>query len=326
MEKRRIGDVEVSPMGLGTWAIGGPFWSGDGPLGWGEVDDSESIRAIHAALDAGITLIDTADVYGTGHAEEIIGRALAGRRDQAVVATKWGYDFKSGTRQSTGENLSPKHVRRALLASLDRLGFDYVDLFQFHINYASVEAAAPLQVACEELAAEGLIRAYGWSTDFPELAHSWLGGANYKAVQFEANAFDDAPEMFAFCEENDMAGLNRGPLAMGLLTGKYTTSSRMEMDSVRGRTPEWMKYFVDGVPSAEYLADLDLVRDALTTDGRTLVQGAIGWLWARSPKAIPIPGARTVAQVEENSGAMEYGPLAPEQFAAVEKALRPEAG
>jgi aryl-alcohol dehydrogenase-like predicted oxidoreductase len=326
MEKRKIGDVEVSPMGIGTWAIGGPFWSGGEPWGWGEADDAESIRAIQAALDAGVTLIDTADVYGAGHAEEIISRALAGRQDQAVVATKWGNTFDSATRHVTGENLSPEYVREAVVASLDRLGFDYIDLLQFHVNYTSVESAAPLPAVCEELVAEGLIRAYGWSTDFPELARSWLGGANYRAVQFQANAFDDAPEMFAFCAENDMAGLNRGPLAMGLLTGKYTTADRMEMDSIRGRTPEWLKYFVDGVPSAEYLGQLDLVLEALTADGRSLVQGALGWLWARSPHALPIPGVRTVAQAAENAGAMEYGPLPADQLAAVEAALRPEAG
>src|SRR5512140_1093329 len=91
--------IKVSPMGLGCWAIGGPFWSGETPLGWGEVDDEESVRAIHAGLDLGVTLFDTANVYGAGHSERVLGRALAGKRSQAVIATKFNGVFDETTRQ-----------------------------------------------------------------------------------------------------------------------------------------------------------------------------------------------------------------------------------
>ena len=108
--------IEVSALGMGCWAIGGPWAEGSQPLGWGEVDDDESVRAIRRALDLGVTLFDTADTYGAGHSERVLGRALAGRRDEAVIATKWGCTFDEATRQATGEDASPAYLRRAVAA------------------------------------------------------------------------------------------------------------------------------------------------------------------------------------------------------------------
>ena len=125
--------IQVSALGLGCWAIGGPFTNVDGvPVGWGDVDDNESIRAIHRALDLGLNFFDTADVYGAGHSEETLGKALAGRRDEVVIATKFGNVFNSETRRMAGEDGSPEYTRKALEASLRRLNTDYVDLYQFH--------------------------------------------------------------------------------------------------------------------------------------------------------------------------------------------------
>src|SRR5512142_2875236 len=106
MNARTLGrsEIAVSPMGMGCWAIGGPFWSGETPHGWGEVDDAESVRAIHAALDLGITLFDTANVYGAGHSERVLGRALAGKRSKVVIATKFNAVFDEETRQVTGSD------------------------------------------------------------------------------------------------------------------------------------------------------------------------------------------------------------------------------
>src|SRR5512136_272865 len=131
--KRNLGrsGIEVSALGMGCWAIGGPFWSGETPLGWGEVDDDESIRAIHAALDRGVNFFDTANVYGAGHSERVLGRAVAGRRSQVVIATKFNAVFDETTRQVTGSDTSPEGIRSACEASLRRLGTDYIDLLQF---------------------------------------------------------------------------------------------------------------------------------------------------------------------------------------------------
>ncbi|MGM0675584.1 MAG: aldo/keto reductase [Spirochaetota bacterium] len=314
--------IEVSAMGLGCWAIGGPTWAGDIPVGWGEVDDNESIAAIHRALDLGITFFDTADVYGAGHSERVLARALEGHKHDVVIASKFGNTYDESTKQITGQAASPEYVRSACEASLRRLGRDYLDLYQFHLNGFDVGEAAPVRDVLERLVEEGKIRAYGWSTDFEEAARFFAGGDHCASVQVQMNVLDDAPEIVEVCEQSDLACINRGPLAMGLLTGKYEAGSTLAEDDVRGRrSPEWMKYFKDGKPQPEWLDKLARIRELLTADGRTLSQGAIGWLWARTGKTIPIPGFRTPSQVEENAAALERGPLAPEVFAEIEKLL-----
>jgi len=322
--KRTLGrsGIEVSALGLGCWAIGGPFWAGETPLGWGEVDDNESIRAIHAALDLGINFFDTANVYGAGHSERILGRALAGRRSQVVIATKFNAVFDEKTRQVIGADASQEGIRRACEDSLRRLNTDYIDLYQFHDNGYPADQAGPVRETLEELVKEGKIRFYGWSTDFPDRAEVFAQGPHCTAIQFQLNVLDDNPAVIALCEKYNLAAINRGPLAMGLLTGKYTLQTRVSADDVRGeKSPEWMRYFRDGRPNPEWLAKVEALREILTSGGRTLAQGALAWLWARSPQNIPIPGFRTVAQVQENAAAMPFGPLTPEQMGEIDAIL-----
>jgi aryl-alcohol dehydrogenase-like predicted oxidoreductase len=325
--RRRLGrgGPEVGALGMGCWAIGGPFWYRDRPIGWGEVDDEESVRAVHRALDLGITLFDTANVYGAGHSERVLGRALAGRRDEAVIATKWGLAFDEETKQITdGDDGTPAALRRALEASLRRLGTDRIDLYQLHLDDLPVPQAADLLGTLEDLVGAGTIGGYGWSTDLPDRALSWAsGGAHCTAVQHSLSVLADAPELLAICERHGLASVNRSPLAMGLLTGKYGADARLAPDDIRGTPPGWLTWFTDGRPTPAYLACIEAVRDVLTSDGRTLAQGALAWIWARSPATIPIPGCRTVAQVEENAGALALGPLPPDQLAEVAALLTP---
>jgi aryl-alcohol dehydrogenase-like predicted oxidoreductase len=324
MFRRKLGrsGIEVSALGMGCWAIGGPFWDGGTPLGWGEVDDQESIRAIQTALDLGVNFFDTADVYGAGHSERVLARAFAGRRDDLVIATKFSNIFDEETRQVTGSSAKPDYIRQACEASLLRLKTDYIDLYQFHDNGYPPEKAISVRETLEELVREGKIRAYGWSTDFVDRAEVFAQGENCAAIQLQLNVLEDNPQVIAVCEKYDLAAINRGPLAMGLLTGKYTSESQPSSDDVRGeKSPEWMSYFKDGKPSPKWLSKMEAVRDVLTSGGRTLAQGALAWLWARSPSAIPIPGFRTVTQVEENYGAMALGPLSSEQMLQIEDIL-----
>ncbi|MER6292954.1 aldo/keto reductase [Streptomyces althioticus] len=321
--------IQVSALGFGCWAIGGEWQDGAGqPLGWGKVDDEESVRAVHRALDLGVTFFDTADVYGAGHSELVLGRALGPRRDDVVVATKWGNLFDPGTRTASGTDDSPEHLRRALTASLRRLGTDHVDLYQLHLADADPGRAAVLRDACEELVAEGLIRAYAWSTDDPARAAVFAEGPHCAAVQHALNVLDDAPEMLLLCEKAGLASVNRSPLAMGLLTGKHRGGRPLEAGDIRSRPPAWLRGFGDGSGAdPEWLARVDALRDILTSGGRTLAQGALAWLWARSPRTVPIPGFRSVAQAEENAGALAEGPLTEQQMAEVERILqRQEAG
>lgn len=325
--KRKLGrsGIEISAMGLGCWAIGGPFWAGETPVGWGVVDDEESIRAIHRGLELGITFFDTSDVYGTGHSERVLARALAGRKEQVVIATKFGNVFDEATKQITGGSGSPEFIRQACEGSLRRLKTERIDLYQFHINFHPLAEAGPVRDTLEALVAEGKIRSYGWSTDDTERARFFAEGKHCVAIQHTMNVLEDRPAMVALCEELDLASINRGPLAMGILTGKYTdTSKSLPLDDVRSeRAPAWLQYFKDGKPHPDWLKKLGAVREILSSGGRTLAQGALAWLWARTRQTIPIPGFRTVAQVEENCAAMAKGPLTEAQLREINRVLEP---
>lgn len=314
--------IEVSALGFGCWAIGGEWASPDGqPLGWGKVDDDESVRAIRRALDLGVTFFDTADAYGTGHSERVLARALGKRRADVVVATKWGNVIDEERRLALGSDDSPEYARRALTASLRRLDTDHIDLYQLHISDADPERAAQLRDTCEEFVREGLVRAYAWSTDDPERAAVFAEGEHCAAVQHRLNVLQDAPEMLALCEESGLASINRSPLAMGLLTGRRGPGQSLEAGDIRSRPPAWLPGFGDGGADPEWLARVDALRSVLTSGGRTLAQGALAWLWARSPRTVPIPGFRSVAQAEENAGALAQGPLTTGQLTEIDAAL-----
>lgn len=322
MYKRRLGKggVEVSAMGLGCWAIGGPWEYYGRPAGWGEVDDGESVRAIRRALDLGVNFFDTADVYGCGRSERVLGEALRGRRDEAVVATKFGNLFDEDTRTGSGSDASPAYVRKACEASLRRLGTEYIDLYQLHDGVGSPEECAPVIEVLEELVAEGKVRAYGASVDDPEMARAFAEGEHCVAIQHQLNVFGTEEETLRVCEERGLASVNRSPLAMGLLTGKYAPGKNVPpAGDVRRDTPYW-DYFHDGAMEG-WTEKVEAIRGALTEGGRTLTQGALSWIWARSAVTVPIPGFRTVEQVEENAGAMVYGPLSAEAMGAIDDAL-----
>jgi Predicted oxidoreductases (related to aryl-alcohol dehydrogenases) len=322
--KRRLGNsgIEVSAMGLGCWAIGGPFFLDGLPDGWGDVDDAQSIRAIHRALDLGVNFFDTADVYGAGHSERVLGQALKGRRDEAVIATKFGFLFDETTRHAGGTNLSPSYIRQACEASLRRLQTDYIDLYQCHVGDVPQDQAQDVWATLDRLVGEGKIRAYGLSTWDAGYARAFATQSNGVAIQHGANVLQDAPALFAVGEEFGLANIINAPLAMGLLSGKFTRETRFSSDDVRGNPHPWLAYFRDGKPIPEFLDRLDAVREILQSDGRTLVQGALAWLWARSPQAIPIPGFKTVAQVEENCSAMRFGLLTQDQMNEIERLLK----
>ncbi|MEJ2484344.1 MAG: aldo/keto reductase [Anaerolineales bacterium] len=325
MQDRLLGKsgIKVSPMGFGCWAIGGPWWyvgeDGDqppSPSGWGLVDDRESIRSIHLAIDLGINFFDTADAYGCGHSEEVLGKALSGRRDQVVLATKFGKRFDVQKKLYFGHKTSPELIRQACEDSLRRLDTDYIDLYQFHWGDYDGDTAM-VEETLESLVQEGKIRAFGWSTDSVKNATAWTNNPNYAAVQFALHAAHHLGEtprkMIAALEQYDLAGIIRGPLAMGLLSGKFNPTTTLPENDIRS---DWN--FSEGRIS-DIMLDIKQLSEVLTSDGRTLVQGAIAWLWARSERLIPIPGFRNERQVKENAGALKFGPLTPSQFQQVEE-------
>jgi aryl-alcohol dehydrogenase-like predicted oxidoreductase len=312
--------IEVSDIGYGCWAIGGPVTMDGKADGWGAVDDGESTAAIRRAFDLGVRLFDTADVYGAGHSEEVLGRALSGRRDEAVIATKFGYTFDTGQQAITGEDVSGGYIRQACRASLRRLATDRIDLYQLHVGDLPADRAQEVAGALEGLVSDGLIRAYGWSTDDPRRAAAFAGDSRCTAIQHDLNVLDDAPDMLAVCDSFGLASIARTPLAMGLLSGKYTAASQLPADDVRAAQP-WVGYFTGGRPAPEWLERLEAIRAVLTGGGRTLAQGALCWLLARGPRIVPIPGIRTVAQAEQNAAVLRLAPLTPAEVDEIGRLL-----
>ncbi|GHO62874.1 aldo/keto reductase [Ktedonobacter sp. SOSP1-52] len=322
MTRRTLGKsaIEVSALGLGCWAIGGPFSTPDVVSGYGSVDDEESVRAIHRALELGVTIFDTADVYGCGHSERILGQALGKRRHEVFIATKFGNQFDEATRMKTGAMNDPQtYVRRACEDSLRRLQTDYIDLYQIHLGDYDLERALEVREILEQLVTEGKIRFYGWSTDDAERARLFAQGEHCLAIQTQLNLFERHSDVLTVCQDYQLACINRGPLAMGLLTGKYTSRKQIGPEDIRLSQLSWNYFNSERLPGL--LACLEQVRDILTADGRTLAQGALGWIWAFNEQSIPIPGFKTVKQVEENVAAMQYGPLSQHQMRQIEEIL-----
>ena len=319
---RRLGRSEllVTALGMGCWAIGGAMASGNQPLGYAGTDDDQSRAAIRQAADHGVTLFDTADSYGGGHSETLLGETLADRPD-VLIATKFGNTFDESARQLTGRDVSPDYVRRAVAASLRRLRRTHVDLYQLHTPDVSSGQAQDLTSVLEDLVTAGDIRWWGVSTDDQRKAALFAEAPHCTALQIQLNVLDDNRDLLRFCADHDLGVLCRSPLAMGLLGGRYTAVTALPPDDIRGRQPEWLRWFTDGRPDPGYIERLDSVREVLTSDGRTLAQGALAWIWAHDDRAIPLPGFRNSGQVYDNVEALSFGPLTPKQYHAVQRTL-----
>ena len=320
MLKRTLGKsgLEVSALGMGCWAIGGPWtWDQPGrdsfPAGWGNTDDEESIRGIHTALDMGVNFFDTAANYGAGHSEVVLGRALKGKREKVVIATKFGHIVNEGKKSVYGDpDQILKNVRSDVENSLRRLQTDYIDIYQLHEGGYDSDKAMELQPILEELVTAGRIRWYGWSTDIVDSARRFADGPHCSSIQFRLNALFDNPEMRQVCADFDLAGINKDPLHKGFLTGKFDAGSTFPANDIRSGTdfsnPEIVKR----------LKLIDEIRDILTSNGRTMAQGALAYIWALDERMVPIPGFKSVQQVRDNAGAMEFGPLTESQVKDVQ--------
>jgi aryl-alcohol dehydrogenase-like predicted oxidoreductase len=306
-QNRTLNDQNIPPLGLGCWAIGGPFYSGETPLGWGNVDDAVSMRAINAAVDLGIRFFDTAQAYGTGHSEIVLGQALKAR-PEVLIGTKIGYAIDPSNKQLTGEMHAIPDIVASVEQSLKRLQRDHIDIIHLHLNEMTVADATPVFDCLADLRRQGKIRSFGWSTDFPDRAAAFADREGFVAIQHAMNIFYRADMLMPTIEQKGLLSINRSPLAMGLLGGTHNASTRFDAGEVRGRTATWMDYFADGRIRPEYVQRLASIRDLLQFGGRSLAQGAICWLWARSQATLPIPGFRAEAQVKDLAGALLFGP------------------
>jgi aryl-alcohol dehydrogenase-like predicted oxidoreductase len=217
-------------------------------------------------------------------------------------------------------------LRTDLDASLARLNTDYVDLYQLHVWGLSINRALEVRGELQALVQMGKVRTYGWSTDRLDAVAAFSTSPNCSTVQQQFSVLDGNAELLAYCEQHNLASINRGPLGMGLLTGKFTPGATFNTDDVRQHA-DWHPGFKNGKPTQAWLDALASIREVLTSGGRTLAQGALAWLWGRSPKTIPIPGFKTVQQIEENCKALAFGPLSPDQMREIDQILgRPTPG
>jgi aryl-alcohol dehydrogenase-like predicted oxidoreductase len=322
-EHRNLNGAQIPALGLGCWAIGGPFYSGETPLGWGEVDDAVSIRAIQTATDLGIRFFDTAQAYGTGHSETVLGMALAGHHD-VMIGTKIGYGIDPATKQLTGEMHDVVAIKQSVEQSLTRLKRDCIDIIHLHVNELSIENAAPIFDCLGKLRQQGKIKSFGWSTDFPDRAAAFSDMQGFISIQHAMNVFYRADMLIPTIEQKGLLSINRSPLAMGLLGGKHDASTKFNAGEVRGRTATWMDYFENGQIRPEYAKRVAAIRELLQSDGRALVQGALGWLWARSHHTLPIPGFRNAEQVKDIAGALAFGPLSDPVMVEIETLINRE--
>jgi aryl-alcohol dehydrogenase-like predicted oxidoreductase len=313
MRYRSLGKsgIEASVVGLGAWAIGGWMWGG--------ADEAESIRAIHAAIDAGMNLIDTAAVYGFGLSEEVVGKAIRDRRDKVVLATKCGliwheergkFFFASDEKHPTDEGqikvyrcLAPDSIRREVEWSLRRLGTDYIDLLQTHWQDSTTPISDTMH-ALMELKKEGKIRAIGCSNATSEQMGEYRA-AGQLAVDQELFSMLDRKherENLPYCAEHEIAFFAYSPLAQGLLTGKIGPERTFQDGDQRRGKP---RFSSENRLKIQRL--VDSFRPIAERHGVSLAQLAIAWTVSQKGCTHALVGARTARQAAENAkaGAVE---------------------
>jgi aryl-alcohol dehydrogenase-like predicted oxidoreductase len=242
--------------------------------------------------------------------------------DDAVIVTKFGYDVDDVNQINGPDNVTPEGIRNTIEGSRRRLKRDRLDLALLHLNGMSPALAPQVFDTLEALVAEGRISAYGWSTDFMPQALAAVDYPHFAAFENDYNVFEPAEELMKLAEAKGKVSLSRLPLAMGLLTGKFKPDERLKGDDVRAQAFDWLRFFRDGKPNKAYLTKIAALRDLLETDERSLAQGALCWILAKSPIALPVPGFKTEAQVRDNLGANDKGPLPPSVMAEIDAVLK----
>src|SRR5262249_21456979 len=313
MQKKRLGnsDLELTPIGIGAWAMGGGGWA----FAWGPQDDDESIAAIHAALDRGVNWIDTAAVYGLGHSEEVVARALEGRSNRPYVFTKcervWNEE------RQIQKSLKRDSIRRECEASLRRLQVDVIDLYQIHWPEPDEDIEQGWETLAQ-LKQEGKIR--------------WIGVSNFNATQLErarkvapitslqppysAISAEIEGQVLPYCHQHGIGVIGYSPMKSGLLTGKMTKErvAAMPEDDFRRRAPAFQEPQL-----TRNLALADLMRAIGERHGRSAGEVAIAWALRHPAVTAAIVGMRSASQVEGVIGALDFR-LSPQEIAEIDAA------
>ena len=284
-------DLKVSVIGLGTWVMGGE--------NWGKADDTKSIATIHKAIDSGINLIDTAPAYGNGHAEEIVGKAIRGKRSQLIIATKCGIDRRSGF----AFNLKPEFIRMEIENSLKRLNIDAIDLYQCHWP----DPSTPVEDSMNELLkmqSQGKIRYIGVSNFDVPLLEKAMETTPLVSVQphYSLLERDIEKNLLPFCREKNIGVLTYGSIGGGILTGKYKKPQSFGGMDARNffyaffKEPYWSK-------TQNLISEM---KEIAEKHRKPLAHIAINWVTQQSGITSALVGARTPEQIEINAGAGEW--------------------
>ena len=305
MKHVSLGGLDVSRLGLGTMGMSA-FYTG------ARVDDAESIRTIRRALDLGVTLIDTAEAYGPYLNEELVGQAITGRRDQVVLATKFGLVNRRGPEQR-GLDSRPENIRVAVEGSLRRLGTDHIDLYYQH----RVDPQVPIEDVVSTMGAlvqEGKIRHLGLSEASVATIRRAHAVHPITALQTEYSLWtrDPEAEILPLVRELGIGFVAYSPLGRGFLTGQIRSTEALDADDFRSRNPRFAQQNLD-----RNLRIVDEVETVAAEAGATPAQVALAWILAQGDDIVPIPGTRRVSRLEENLAAASLE-LTKEQIARLD--------
>jgi aryl-alcohol dehydrogenase-like predicted oxidoreductase len=303
---RRLGrtDLQVSEVGFGAWAIGGNKHGHS----YGPTDNATSLKAIARALDLGCTLFDTADIYGHGLSEKLLGQALQKHRQTCIIATKVGNDFYHGP---VRKNFDPDYIRMAVDKSLERLRTDYIDLYQLHNPPLMMLQRGEHYGILDELKHAGKIRYYGVSVHDAYEGTMAINTGKPDVIQVVYNLLrpDAREELLPLAQEQDVGLIIREPLASGVLTGKYTTDTTFPEGDIRASWPrEYLMMQVQCVEKLRFLAQ---------EGQRTLAQAALRFILDEPAVSVVIPGIKTIEHAEENLAASGLSSFSEEERQAI---------
>ena len=298
MNYRQLGSthIKVSEIGFGGWAIGGPADASGTPLGWGRTSDDESLAAIRRARELGVNFFDTADSYGFGRSESLLGIVLSRTRKDVVIATKVGVVRDAEGRLS--KDFTRQHISHAVDGSLKRLRTDYIDLYQLHNPTLDELRRDEIHEAMDRLQEMGKIRYWGVSVSTPEEGIEIIRNSWGYALQVLYNVLNQAPalDLFGLAKQKNFGIIARVPLASGLLSGKYRTTTSFPADDVRQNflTPKRLE---------EVIPRVDEIKSIIGGATRSLTESALQFVLAHDAVSTTIPGARNVHQIDLNVAA-----------------------
>jgi aryl-alcohol dehydrogenase-like predicted oxidoreductase len=307
-------NLNISEIGFGLWAAGGDQW--------GPTDDRDVLNAIDYALDQGMNFYDTADVYGGGHSEELLGKAMSGRRDKFIVATKIGWRDFDGERGQSAYTTVEKLIA-GVESNLKRLDTESIDVIQSHIDFRDPTMETVVE-GFQKLQQQGKIRAYGVSTSNFEYIKAFNADGGCASLQIDYSILNRTAEeeIFPYCQQNNIGVIVRGGLAMGILAGKFTPETRFPEGDFRRRwheNPDEYEIFLNDLKIVEQL------RELVTTE-RSLAHLALQFVLHHPAVTSVIPGIKDINQAEKNIAAGLLPPLNAEELDFINSLVTPGKG